>query len=92
MRPVNSNGDRDTNIYTYLSRRSLMNLIGLSTFGMGLWMSGCDHRSTDSALTTDVKKEDNMESVVTIKTSKTSLPSLDTAAPAVTKTATFALG
>jgi len=47
MKSVNSNDDQDTKIYTYLSRRSVMKLIGLSTFGMGLWMSGCDHRSAD---------------------------------------------
>ena len=69
-----------------------MKLIGLSTFGMGLWMSGCDRRSADSALTMDVKKEGNMESIATIETSNTSRPSLDDVAPAKTKTATFALG
>ena len=92
MRSVNSNGDPDTKIYSYLSRRSAMKLIGLSTFGMGLWMSGCDHRSADSAMTMDVKKEGIVESIATIKTSKNSLPSLDAAAPAETRTATFALG
>ena len=69
MRSVNSNGDQDTKIYTYLSRRSVMKLIGLSTFGMGLWMSGCDHRSADSALTRDVNKEGDMESTATIEKS-----------------------
>ena len=92
MKSVNSNVDQDTKIYTYLSRRSLMKWIGLSTFGMGVWMSGCDHRSTDSALTMDVKKETKMESIATIGKKSTIRPSLDAAAPAETKTATFALG
>ena len=92
MKSVDSNGDHDTRTYTYLSRRSVMKLIGLSTFGMGLWMSGCDHRSADSALTVDVKKESNMESIATTETSNTIRPSLDDAAPAETQTATFALG
>ena len=93
MKPINPNGDQDTRTYTYLSRRSVMKLIGLSTFGMGLWMSGCDHRSADSALTVDVEKESNMESIATTtETSNTIRPSLDDAAPAETQTATFALG
>ena len=92
MKPVHTIGYQETRIHTYLSRRSLMKLIGLSTFGMGLWMSGCDHRSADSALTMDVKKESNMEPIAATETSNTIRPSLDDAAPAETKTATFALG
>jgi hypothetical protein len=63
MKTVNSNGDQETKIYTYLSRRSLMKVIGSSTFGMGLWMYGCDSRSADTVPTMDVKKESKMESI-----------------------------
>lgn len=46
--------NQETEIYTYLSRRSLMKLIGLSTFGMGLWISACKHNA-DSAPTAETK-------------------------------------
>ena len=92
MKFVILNGDQNTKIYTYLSRRSVIKLIGLSTCGMGLWMSGCDNRNADSALTMDVKKEANMESIAATEARNTRRPSLDAAAPAETQTATFALG
>ncbi len=90
MKCINSNGDQETEIYTYLSRRSLMKLIGLSTCGMGLWISACDHSNADSAPTAEIKKESKMES--TKSTIKTRIPPLDATAPAETKTATFSLG
>jgi hypothetical protein len=40
----------------------------------------------------EVKKEGKMESTKSIATTQKKLPSLDTAAPAETRTATFALG
>ena len=92
MKPIHPNSDQEIKIYTYLSRRSLMKLLGLSTCGMGLWISGCDHSNADSALTRKVKKEDKMESTKSIATIQKMLPSLDAAAPAETRTATFALG
>ncbi len=92
MKPIHANGDQETKIYTYLSRRSLMKLLGLSTFGMGLWISGCDHSNADSALTTEIKKEGKMESTKSIATIQKRIPSMDAAAPAETRTATFALG
>jgi len=90
MKCINANGDQETEIYTYLSRRSLMKLIGLSAFGMGLWISACDHSNADSAPTAEIKKESKMES--TKSTIKTRIPPLDATAPAETKTATFSLG
>ena len=92
MKPVNLNGDKETKIYTYLSRRSLMKLLGISTFGMGLWISGCNQSNADSALTRKVKKEGKMESTKSIATIQKRLPALDAAAPAETRTASFALG
>ncbi len=56
MKCINANGNQETEIYTYLSRRSLMKLIGLSTFGMGLWISACDHSSADSAPSAEIKE------------------------------------
>jgi hypothetical protein len=87
MKPIHANGDQETEIYTYLSRRSLMKLIGLSAFGMGLWISACDHSNADSAPTTVIKKGSKMESNI-----KTGIPTIDAAAPAETRIATFALG
>ena len=92
MKPIHKNSDQETKIYTYLSRRSLMKLLGISTFGMGLWISGCNQSNADSALTRKVKKEGKMESTKSIATIQKKLPSLDAAAPAETRTATFALG
>ncbi len=51
MKCINANGDQETEIYTYMSRRCLMKLIGLSAIGMGLWISACDHSGADSAPT-----------------------------------------
>ena len=92
MKPIHKNSDQETKIYTYLSRRSLMKLLGTSTFGMGLWISGCDHSNADSAPKMEVKKEGKMESTKSIATTQKRLPALDAAAPAETRTASFALG
>ena len=92
MIPNHKNGDEETKIHTYLSRRSVMKLFGISTFGMGLWISGCNQTNADSALTRKVKKEGNMDSTKSIATTQKRLPSLDAAAPAETRTASFALG
>jgi hypothetical protein len=92
MKPIHANGDQETETYTYLSRRSLMKLIGLSTFGMGLWISACDHSSADSAPTAEIKEKSKMESTKSNATIETRIPTLDAAAPAETSTATFALG
>jgi hypothetical protein len=56
MKPIHANVHQETEIYTYLSRRSLMKLIGFSAFGMGLWISACDHSNADSASTAEIKK------------------------------------
>jgi hypothetical protein len=90
MKPNHNNGDQETKIYTYLSRRSMVKLLGLSSFGMGLWISGCNQTNADSALTRKVKKEGKMES--SIATIQKKLLALDAAAPVETGTATFALG
>ena len=92
MKPSHKNGDQETKIYTYLSRRSMVKLLGLSTFGMGLWISGCNQTNADSALTRKVKKEGKMESTKSIATSQKKLPALDADAPVEIRTATFALG
>ena len=92
MKPNHKYSDQETKIYTYLSRRSLMKLLGISTFGMGLWISGCNQSNADSALTRKVKKEGKMESTKSIATTQKRLPSLDATAPAETRTASFALG
>jgi len=90
MKYINVNGNQETDIYTYLSRRSLMKLIGLSAIGMGLGISACDHSNADSAAATEIKKGNKMES--SKSTIKTRIPTVDAAAPAETRTATFALG
>lgn len=92
MKCINENGNKETEIYTYLSRRNLMKLIGLSAFGMGLWISACDHGNADSAPATEINKGSKMVSTESNATIKTRLPTLDAAAPAETRTATFALG
>ena len=90
MKCIHVNDHQETEIYTYLSRRSLMKLIGLSAFVMGLWISACDHSNADSASTAEIKKGSKMES--SKSTIKTRIPTVDAAAPAETRTATFALG
>jgi hypothetical protein len=92
MKPNHKNSDQETKIYTYLSRRSLMKQLGISTFGMALWISGCNQTDADSALTRKVKKEGKMESIKSIATIQKKLPAMDAALPAETRTATFALG
>ena len=92
MKPIHTNSDQETKIYTYLSRRNVMKLLGLSTFGVSLWISGCNQSNADSALTRKIKKEGKMESTKSIATIQKKLPSLDAAATAETRTATFALG
>jgi hypothetical protein len=87
MKPIHANDHQETEIHTYLSRRSLMKLIGLSAFVMGLWISACDHSNADSAPTAEIKKGSKMESTI-----KTGIPTIDAAAPAKASTATFALG
>jgi len=69
-----------------------MKLIGLSTFGMGFWISACDQNNADSAPTAEIKEKSKMESTKSNATVKTRIPTIDAAAPAETKTATFALG
>ena len=92
MKYINANGDQKTEIYTYLSRRSLMKLIGWSTFGLGLGISACDLSNADSAPTAKIKKGSKMESTKSNATIKTRIPTIDAAAPAETSMATFALG
>ena len=89
---MSTNGNQKTEIHTYLSRRSLMKLIGLSAFGVGLWISACDHSNADSAPTAKIKKGSKMESTKSNATIKTRIPTIDAAAPAETSMATFALG
>ena len=92
MKCIHTNGNQKTEIYTYLSRRSLMKLIGLSTFGMGLGISACDLSNADSAPTAKIKRESKMKSTQSNATIETRIPPIDAAAPAETSTATFALG
>lgn len=92
MKYINTNGNQKTEIYAYLSRRSLMRLIGWSTFGLGLGISACDLSNADSAPTTKIKKESKMKSTQSNPTIETRIPPIDAAAPAETSTATFALG
>ena len=92
MKPIHANGHQETEIYTYLSRRSLMKLIGVSIFGMGLGISACDLSNADSAPTAKIKRESKMKSTQSNATIETRIPPIDAAAPAETSTAIFALG
>jgi hypothetical protein len=92
MKRKNENGEQKTEIYTYLSRRSLMKLIGLSTFGMGFWINACDQSNADSAPSPGTKKEIKMESIKSDATIEARIPPIDASAPTETSTATFALG
>ena len=92
MKPIHANGHQKTEIYTYLSRRSLMKLIGVSIFGMGLGISACDLSNADSAPTAKIKRESKMKSTQSNATIETRIPPIDAAAPTETSTATFALG
>ena len=92
MKRINVNDDQKTEIFTYLSRRSLMKLIGWTIFGMGFLINACDQSNADSAPTLGITKENKMKSTKPDVTIKTSIPPIDAAAPAETSTATFALG
>jgi hypothetical protein len=92
MKPIHANGNQETDDYTYLSRRSLMTRIVLSAFVMGLWISACDQSNADSAPTAEIKKGSKMESTTSISPMNSGIPAIDAAAPAETRTATFALG
>ena len=85
MEPI---GDQATKKYTYMTWRCLLTLICLT--GAGLMINACDHSNADSAAATEIKKGSKMES--STSTIKTRIPTLDAAAPAETRTATFALG
>ena len=87
-----TNGNQETDIYWYLSRRSLMKLIVLSAFGLGFWISACDRSAADSAPRGEIKKGNKMESTKVNSTMNSEIPAIDAAAPAETRTATFALG
>jgi hypothetical protein len=92
MKCIHTNGNQKTEIHTYLSRRSLIKLIALSTFGMGLGISACDLSNADSAPTAKIKKENKMKSTQSDATIETRIPPIDAAVPAEASTATFALG
>ena len=92
MKCLHTNGNQKTEIYTYLSRRSLMKLIGVSIFGMGLGISACDLSNADSAPTAKIKRKNKMKSTQSDATIETRIPPIDAAAPTETSTATFALG
>ena len=92
MKCIHTNGNQKTEIHTYLSRRSLIKQIGLSTFGMGLGISACDLSNADSAPTAEINKDSEMEPAQSNATIETRIPPIDAAAPAETSTATFALG
>jgi hypothetical protein len=86
------NNEHKTEIYTYLSRRTLVKWIGLSTFGLGFWIHACDHSKADSTPTPGMKKENKMKSIKSGKALETRIPPIDAGAPSETETATFALG
>ena len=92
MKCINANGDQESEIYAYLSRSSLMKLIGLWTFGMIFWVSACNHSNPDSAPRVEMKEGTKMESTKSDSTIRTRIPSIDAATPAETRIATFALG
>ena len=91
MKCIHTNGNQKTEIYTYLSRRSLMKLIGVSIFGMGLGISACDLSNADSEPTAKIKRKSKMKSTQSNAAIETRIPPIDAAAPAETSTATFAL-
>ncbi len=92
MKSINTNGDRQIEIYTYLSRRGLMKLLFMSTLGMGLWINACDDSTARSAPTTKLEKEGKMETLKSNSTINSRIPPIDDALPAKIETATFALG
>ena len=92
MKSRNDNREQKTEIYTYLSRRSLMKWIGWTTFGMGFLINACDQSNADSTPKLGIKKENKMKSTKPDVTTQTRIPPIDAAAPAETSTATFALG
>ena len=92
MKCINANDNQKSESYMCLPRRSLINLIGSLTIGMILWICACDHSNADSASKTENMKESKMESIASDSTIKAGIPPIDTAAPAETSTATFALG
>jgi len=92
MKPIHANRNQKIAVYIYLSRRSLMALIVLSAFGMGLLISACDQSNADSAPPAEIKKGSKMEPTKLNSTLNSGIPAIDAAAPAETRTATFALG
>ena len=92
MKVKHPSRDKETAIYTYLSRRSLMKLIGSSVFGMGFWISACDPGNPGSARTVEISNSSKMNPMKSSSKIQTRIPAIDAAAPAETETATFALG
>jgi hypothetical protein len=57
MKCIYANSDQEAEIYMDPSRRSLIKMIGLLTFGLSLLISACDQSNADFAPTVEIKKE-----------------------------------
>jgi hypothetical protein len=83
---------RPTEINKRNHRRNLMKLLLLVGISIAFAISACDFRTADSAMQTNSKKENNMESIQSASIIQHKKPPIDTTVASETETATFALG
>ena len=73
-------------------RHRLFKLICLVGAGLGLLISGCDHRNADPLQHYDTTENNKMESALATTDNHRQIPPIDISQPREIKTATFALG
>jgi hypothetical protein len=85
-------GDLDMKTHSTLNGGRLLKLFCLFGAGLGLLISGCDHRSADPTQHNAIEENKKMKSAIATTTIHRKVPSLDLSQPGEIKTATFALG
>ena len=78
--------------YPELNRYRLLKLIFFVGAGLGLLISGCDHRKADQVQHTENMENNKMESAIATTNIHRQIPPIDLSQPREIKTATFALG
>jgi len=92
MKYRQSTGEKPTQKYTFISRRDLMKLACIAVLCISFAISACDFRKVEAQTETNSKKESNMETIQSTKTTQRKIPPIDAAALPGIETATFALG
>ena len=92
MNNVDTFADLRMKTHPGLRRRRLFKLICLVGAGLGLLISGCDHRNADPLQHNDTTENKKMTSALATTNNHQQIPPLDLIQPREIKTATFAMG